>query len=207
MPKVPMYNAQGQQVGDFVLSDSVFGVEVNEALLYQAVSMQLASERQGTAATKTRGMVAGGGRKPWRQKGTGRARQGSTRAPNWAKGGKVFGPQPRSYKFTLPRKARRLAIKSALSAKVRDGEILVLEGFNFDEPKTKQMRTMLDSLNVSRSAIVVIPGKDENVVKSARNIPGVQAMTSEALNVYDVLRHHHLVLTADAARKIEEVFA
>lgn len=207
MPKVPLYNSQGQQVGDFTLSDSVFGVEVNEALLHQAVNQQLAGQRQGTVATKTRGLVSGGGRKPWRQKGTGRARQGSTRAPNWAKGGTVFGPQPRSYNFTIPKKARRVAIKAALSAKVRDGELLVLEGLLFEQPKTSLMASLLEKLNARRSAIVVTAEADTNVDKSARNIPGVSAMVPTDLNVYDVLRHDRIVLTADAARKIEEVFA
>lgn len=207
MPKVPLYNAQGELVGDFDLDDAVFGAEVNEALLHQAVTMQLAGMRQGTVATKSRGMVSGGGRKPWRQKGTGRARHGSTRSPIWTKGGVVFGPQPRDYKFNLPKKARRVAIKSALSAKVRDGEVLIVEGLHFEAPKTKEMAALLGKMNVDRSAIVVMAEEDANVVLSARNIPGISCMIPTDLNVYDVLRHKNLILTADAAKVVGEVFA
>ncbi|MGI5853168.1 MAG: 50S ribosomal protein L4 [Bacillota bacterium] len=207
MPKVPLYNAQGELVGDFDLDDAVFGAEVNEALLHQAVTMQLAGMRQGTVATKSRGMVSGGGRKPWRQKGTGRARHGSTRSPIWTKGGVVFGPQPRDYKFNLPKKARRVAIKSALSAKVRDGEVLIVEGLHFEAPKTKEMAALLGKMNVDRSAIVVMAEEDANVVLSARNIPGISSMIPTDLNVYDVLRHKNLILTADAAKVVGEVFA
>jgi len=207
MPKVPLYNAQGELVGDFDLDDAVFGADVNEALLHQAVTMQLAGMRQGTVATKTRAMVSGGGRKPWRQKGTGRARHGSSRSPIWTKGGITFGPQPRDYKYNLPKKARRVAIKSALSAKVRDGEVLIVEGLHFDAPKTKEMAALLGKMNVNRSAIVVLAEEDANAKKSARNIPGIAPMIPADLNVYDVLRHKNLVLTADAAKMVGEVFA
>ena len=152
-------------------------------------------------------MVSGGGRKPWRQKGTGRARHGSTRSPIWTKGGVVFGPQPRDYKFNLPKKARRVAIKSALSAKVRDGEVLIVEGLHFEAPKTKEMAALLGKMNVDRSAIVVMAEEDANVVLSARNIPGISSMIPTDLNVYDVLRHKNLILTADAAKVVGEVFA
>lgn len=208
MPKVAVYNMSGAQTGEIELNDSVFGVEVNEAVMHQAVVMQLASRRLGTAATKTRGLVRGGGRKPWRQKGTGRARSGSTRSPIWVGGGTVFGPQPRSYAFSMPRKARRLAIKSALSAKVQAGELMVVEDIAIKEPKTKTVVTMLDSLKVGEDkALIITSAIDENVEKSSRNIPGVKSITSQGLNVYDILYHDKVLVTKDAVSKIEEVLA
>ncbi len=208
MPKVAVYNMTGAQTGEIELNDSVFGVEVNEAVMHQAVVMQLANQRLGTAATKTRAMVSGGGKKPWRQKGTGRARAGSNTSPVWVGGGIVFGPQPRSYKFSMPRKARRLAIKSALSAKVAAGELLVMEDIAVREPKTKTVVSMLDSLKVGDDkALIITAAVDENVEKSSRNIPGVKNITSQGLNVYDILYHDKVLVTKDAVSKIEEVLA
>lgn len=208
MPKVSVYNMTGAQTGEIELKDDVFGVEVNEAVMHQAVVMQLANRRLGTASTKTRGLVRGGGRKPWRQKGTGRARSGSTRSPIWVGGGTVFGPLPRSYAFSMPRKARRLAIKSALSAKVKAGELLVMEDIAIAEPKTKTVVNMLDSLKVGDDkALIIVAAIDENVEKSSRNIPGVKSITSLGLNVYDILYHDKVLITKDAVSKIEEVLA
>ena len=193
MPKVAVYNSANQQVGDIELNDSVFGVEMNAGLVHQAVVMQLASRRLGTHATKTRGLVRGGGRKPWRQKGTGRARSGSTRSPLWVGGGTVFGPQPRSYAFRMPKKQRRLAIKCALSDKVASGDFIVLDDLQFDAPKTKSVIITLD--------------ENENVELSSRNIPGVKAINTMGLNVYDILNHTKLFITKAAIEKIEEVLA
>ncbi|EAX47701.1 ribosomal protein L4/L1e [Thermosinus carboxydivorans Nor1] len=208
MPKVAVYDITGAQTGEIELSDSVFGVEVNKAVLHQAVVMQLANQRLGTHATKTRGMVRGGGKKPWRQKGTGRARAGSIRSPLWVGGGTVFGPQPRSYAISMPRKARRLALKSALSAKVQSGEMVVLEDFTFAEPKTKNVVKMLDNLKVADDkALIILSEADENVIKSARNIPGVKAIASTGINVYDLLYHDKVLVTKGAVARIEEVLA
>ena len=205
MPKVALYNQTGAQVGEVELNDSVFGIEPNQHVLHDAVLMQQASLRQGTHDTKGRSEVRGGGRKPWKQKGTGRARQGSIRAPQWVGGGTVFGPTPRSYAYKLPKKVRRLAIKSALSSKVRDNEILVLEGLNFDAPKTKEMTQVLKGLNVDRKALVVTGEFSENVALSARNIPGIKFVTAEGISVLDVLKHDKLIITKDAVAKVEEV--
>jgi large subunit ribosomal protein L4 len=208
MPKVAVYNMSGKKTGEIELNDSVFGVEVNEAVLHQAVVMQQANERLGTASTKTKGLVRGGGRKPWRQKGTGRARSGSIRSPLWVGGGTVFGPLPRSYAFSMPRKARRLAIKSALSAKVQAGELLVVEDIAFKEPKTKSVVTMLEKLKVGDDKALIVMGEvSENVEKSARNIPGVKSINSLGLNVVDLLYHDKILITKDAVSKIEEVLA
>lgn len=206
MPKVAVYNIAGTQTGDMELNDSVFGVEVNEAVLHQAVVMQMASQRLGTAATKTRGFVRGGGRKPWKQKGTGRARAGSIRSPLWIGGGVVFGPQPRSYAFSMPRKQRRLALKSALSAKVLAGGLVVVEDINFAESKTKQMVKMLGDFNTAcKKALIVTADAIETVEKSSRNIPGVKALPSTGINVYDLLHHDTVFITKDAVARIEEV--
>lgn len=207
MPKVAVYDVAGAQTGEIELNDNVFGVAVNEALMHQAVVMQQANQRLGTAATKTRGLVRGGGRKPWRQKGTGRARAGSTRSPIWVGGGTVFGPQPRSYAFTMPRKARRLAIKSALSAKVQAGELMVMEELNFGEPKTKNVITMLGHLKIDNKALIITNEVNENVEKSSRNIPGVKNITSMGINVMDILYHDKVLITKDAVSKLEEVLA
>lgn len=208
MPKVAVYDMTGAVTGEIELNNNVFGIEANEAVLHQAVKMQLANQRLGTHATKTRAQVRGGGRKPWRQKGTGRARAGTIRSPLWVGGGTVFGPQPRSYAFKMPRKARRLALRSALSAKVAAGELLVLEDVKFAEPKTKEAVKMLNNLKIAdEKALIVIGEYDENVDKSSRNIPGVKTITSNGINVYDLLYHDKVVVTKDAVTRIEEVLA
>ena len=207
MPTVAIYDIANKKVGDLELNESIFGVEVNEALLHQAVVMQLASQRLGTHATKTRGMVRGGGRKPWKQKGTGRARSGSTRSPIWVGGGTVFGPAPRSYAFSMPRKQRRLAIMCALSDKVQSGDFVVLDSIDFAAPKTKEMVKMLNDFSVDSKALIITAGEAENVEKSSRNIPGVKAINTNGLNVYDILNHNKLFITKDAITRIEEVFA
>ena len=207
MPTVAVYDMANKQVGDIELNDNIFGVEVNGPLLHQAVVMQLASQRLGTHATKTRGMVRGGGRKPWRQKGTGHARSGSNTSPVWVGGGVVFGPHPRSYSFSMPRKQRRLAIKCALSDKVQSGDFLVLESLNFDIPKTKDVVKMLDAFKVEKKALIITADEAENVERSSRNIPGVKAISAMGLNVFDILHHDKLFVTKDAVNRIEEVFA
>jgi large subunit ribosomal protein L4 len=208
MPKVAVYDMTGAKTGEMELNDSVFGVEVNEAVVHQAVVMQLASQRQGTHATKTRSMVRGGGRKPWKQKGTGRARAGSIRSPLWVGGGVAFGPHPRSYKFSMPRKARRLAIKSALSAKVNEGGLLVVEDISFAAPKTKDVVKLLGNFEAQEAkALIITAENDENVAKSSRNIPGVKAIGTIGLNVYDLLHHDKVFVTKEAVAKIEEVLA
>lgn len=207
MPKVALFNQNGTQVGDIELSDAVFGIEPNQHVLHDAVVMQQASLRQGTHKTKGRSEVRGGGRKPWRQKGTGRARQGSIRSPQWVGGGVVFGPTPRSYSYKLPKKVRRLAIKSALATKVIAQEIVVLEGLMLDTPKTKDMVAVLTGLSADRKALVVTADYNDNVALSARNIPGVTFVTAEGINVLDVLKHDKLVITKDAVQKVEEVLA
>ncbi|MBO2520861.1 MAG: 50S ribosomal protein L4 [Firmicutes bacterium] len=206
MPKVAVYNMKGEQVGDLELSETVFGAPVNEGLVHQAVVRYLANQRQGTASTKTRGEVSGGGRKPWRQKGTGRARQGSIRAPQWVGGGTVFGPKPRDYRQAMPKKARRAALRSALSSKVASGELLVLDELTFEEPKTKKMVEVLQNLKAAGASALVVTGElDRNVILSARNIPGVGTTRAGDLNVYDVVAHARLIATKDAIAKIEEV--
>ncbi|MFZ5645240.1 MAG: 50S ribosomal protein L4 [Bacillota bacterium] len=207
MPKVALYNTNGEQVGDIELNDSVFGVTVNQSVLHDAVVAYLANQRQGTHDTKTRAEVSGGGRKPWRQKGTGRARHGSTRSPIWKGGGIVFGPHPRDYSIRLPKKVRRLAMKSALSSKVEGGTIMVLDDLKIDQPKTKDMVRILENLKVNNKALVVTAGKDENVLKSARNIPWVKPTSAGLLNVYDLMAHQTLVITRDAVSRVEEVLA
>ena len=207
MPKVAVYNSANQQVGDIELNDSVFGVEMNAGLVHQAVVMQLASRRLGTHATKTRGLVRGGGRKPWRQKGTGRARSGSTRSPLWVGGGTVFGPQPRSYAFRMPKKQRRLAIKCALSDKVASGDFIVLDDLQFDAPKTKSVVKMLGDFGVDAKSLIITLDENENVELSSRNIPGVKAINTMGLNVYDILNHTKLFIAKAAIEQIEEVLA
>ena len=207
MPTVAVYDIENREVGDIELNENIFGVEVNGALLHQAVVRQLARERLGTHATKTRAKVRGGGRKPWRQKGTGHARSGSNRSPVWVGGGTVFGPHPRSYAFTMPRKQRRLAIKCALSDKVESGDFLVLDQLSFDAPKTKAVVKMLDAFHIDRKALIITAEKAENVERSSRNIPGVKAIHALGLNVYDILNHDKLFITKDAIRRIEEVLA
>jgi large subunit ribosomal protein L4 len=207
MPKVALYNQNGATVGEIELSDSVFGIEPNKHVLFEAVIMQRASLRQGTHKTKNRAEVSGGGRKPWRQKGTGRARQGSIRAPQWRGGGTVFGPVPRSYSYKLPKKVRRLAIKSALSSKVLENNIVVLDNLTLEAPKTKEMVKILNNLSVDRKALIVTADVNENITLSARNIPGVTVVTANGINVLDVLNHDKLVITKAAVEKVEEVLA
>lgn len=205
MPKVALYNQSGSTVGEIELLDSVFGIEPNEHVLHEAVLMQQASLRQGTHDTKIRSEVRGGGRKPWRQKGTGRARQGSIRSPQWVGGGTVFGPTPRSYAYKLPKKVRRLAIKSALSSKVNASELVVLENLQFDVPKTKEMVGILQNLSCDHKALIVTTGESDNVVLSARNIPGVSVVEATDINVLDLLKDDKVVFTKDAVAKVEEV--
>ncbi|MBY6274755.1 50S ribosomal protein L4 [Symbiobacterium thermophilum] len=205
MPKVAVYNKEGATVGEITLSDAVFGAEVNPGLLHEVVQMYLANKRQGTADTKTRAEVSGGGRKPWRQKGTGRARHGSIRSPLWRKGGIVFGPHPREYGWSMPKKARRAALRQALSAKVKSGELIVVDKFELEAPKTREVATLLKNLKVDGSAFIVTAQEDANIYKSARNIPGVRVNAARNLNAYDVLAASKLVFTQDAVAKVEEV--
>lgn len=205
MPKVDVYNMQGEIVEQIELNEHVFGGPVNEAVLHDSVVMQLASRRQGTHSTKTRAEVRGGGRKPWRQKGTGRARVGSTRSPLWRSGGITFGPKPRKYGYNLPKKVRRLALRSALSSKVEEGNLIVVEELSFPEIKTKEMVKVLEALNTNGKALVVTANPDENVAKSARNIPGVMPMVAQRLNVYDILHHDKLIITKEAVLQVGEV--
>ncbi|AIK36194.1 50S ribosomal protein L4 [Bacillus pseudomycoides] len=207
MPKVTVYNQTGSQVGEIELAEAIFGIEPNEAVLFEAVMMQRASLRQGTHKVKTRSEVRGGGRKPWRQKGTGRARQGSIRSPQWRGGGTVFGPTPRSYAYKLPKKVRRLAIKSALATKVVENNIVVLEDLVLNAPKTKDMVAVLKGLTVEKKALIVTADANEAVELSARNIPGVTVITADGVNVLDVLHHDKLIMTKAAVEKVEEVLA
>ena len=207
MPKLNILNINGQNVGEIELAEAIFGVEVNEHVLYEVVKNQLANKRQGTQSAKTRAEVRGGGRKPWKQKGTGRARQGSIRAVQWVGGGVAFAPKPRDYSYTLPKKVRRLAIKSALSSKVQNNEIIVLDALNMEAPKTKEFVQILKNINASKKALVVTAEKNDNVIKSARNIEGVQAATVNTINVYDILKYDTFVITTDAVKKVEEVYA
>ena len=206
MANVSVYNIEGNQVGEIELNDAVFCVEINEHLLHMAVVNHLAAKRQGTQSAKTRSEVRGGGKKPWRQKGTGHARQGSTRAPQWTGGGVVFAPKPRDYSFKLNKKERRLALKSALTSKVVENKIIVLDAFNMDEIKTKKFKAVMDALKVSK-ALVVVDGDNTNVVLSARNIPEVKTASTNTINVYDILKYDTLVVTQDAVATIQEVYA
>ncbi|MGN7457587.1 50S ribosomal protein L4 [Paenibacillus pasadenensis] len=207
MPKVAIFNVSGSQVGDIELSEHVFGIEPNSHVLHSAVLLQQAAERAGTHKTKGRSEVRGGGRKPWKQKGTGRARQGSIRSPQWVGGGTVFGPTPRSYSFKLPKKVRRLAIRSALSSKVIASELIVLDQLSFEAPKTKEFKAVLNNLKVGRKALVVTAEFENNVALSARNIPGVKFVAADGINVLDVLSHDQLIITKDAVEKVQEVLA
>ena len=206
MANVSVYNMEGKEVGTIDLNDAVFGVTVNEHLVHMAVVQQLANNRQGTQKAKTRSEVSGGGRKPWRQKGTGHARQGSTRAPQWTGGGVVFAPVPRDYSFKLNKKEKRAALKSALTSRVQDGKLIVVDELKFDKIKTKKFKAVMDNLKVNK-ALVVLGENDEKVVKSARNIPTVKTALVNTINVYDILKGDTLVLTKDAVAKIEEVYA
>lgn len=202
VPKVALYKQDGSQVGEFELNESVFGIEPNKNVLNQAIIMQQASLRQGTHAVKNRTLVRGGGRKPWRQKGTGQARQGSIRAPHWVGGGVVFGPTPRKYGYKLPKKMRQLALKSALSSKVKAGELIVLEDLSFEQPKTRAFVEMLAALNIDRKSLFVIAEKDENIMKSANNLQNVKVITRDHLNVLDIVKHDKLVLTKEVAEQV-----
>jgi len=206
MPKVDLYNMSGEVVGDINLQDSIFGLEPNVQVMHIAVLNQLANKRQGTQSTKTKSEVRGGGIKPWRQKGTGRARQGSIRSAQWIKGGIVLGPKPRSYRYTIPKKVKRLALKSALSSKVSGNEMMVIDKLAMDAIKTKQMVGILNSLKVSESALIVLAGKDDIIEKSARNIPGVKTVLVNTINVFDIMKHNKCIMTKDAVAKVEEVY-
>ena len=205
MTKVSVLSQTGASVGEIELNDAIFGIEPNEAVLFDAVIAQRASLRQGNHKVKNRSEVAGGGRKPWRQKGTGRARQGSIRSPQWRGGGIVFGPTPRSYSYKLPKKVRRLALKSALSAKVLEQNFVVLDALTFDAPKTKDFKAVLAALEINKKALFVTAELNENVALSARNIPGVTVLTATGINVLDLLGHEKVVFTKDAVNKVEEV--
>lgn len=206
MPKVGLFNKEGNKVGDIQLNDDVFAVEVNQYALHQVVVALLANKRQGTQSAKTRSEVRGGGIKPWRQKGTGRARQGSIRAPQWIKGGIVFAPKPRDYRMAIPKSMRKVAMKSALTSKVQDNEMIVVDSLDFEEIKTKQVVNMLKAFEAKKTLIITAES-DEKVYKSARNIEGVSVIPANNINVYDLLKFAKVIITKDAVSKIEEVYA
>ena len=207
MPKIDVYDIKGKKVSDVELADSVFGIEPNENIVHSVLVNYLANQRQGTQSTKTRAEVSGGGRKPWRQKGTGRARQGSIRAPQWIKGGIALGPKPRSYKYTVNKKEKRLAIKSILSSKVLEKELTVVDKLELAEIKTKTMVKALADLKVEGKTLIIIPEQNKNVVMSARNIEGVKTITANNINVFDLLKYTNLILPVDTVKKLEEVYA
>ena len=207
MPKIDVYDIKGKKVSDVELAEAIFGIEPNEAIVHSVLVNYLANQRQGTQSTKTRAEVRGGGRKPWRQKGTGRARQGSIRAPQWIKGGIALGPKPRSYKYTVNKKERRLAIKSILSSKVLEKELTVVDKLELTEIKTKTMVKALADLKVEGKTLIVVPENNKNVLMSARNIEGVKTITLNNINVFDLLKYTNLVLPLDTVKKIEEVYA
>ena len=207
MPKVDVYDIKGKKVSDIELADSVFGIEPNENIVHAVLVNYLANQRQGTQSTKTRAEVRGGGKKPWRQKGTGRARQGSIRAPQWIKGGIALGPKPRSYKYTVNKKEKRLAIKSVLSSKVLEKELTVVDKLELKEIKTKSMVKALAALKVEGKTLIVVSEKNKNVVMSARNIEGVKTITANNINVFDLLKYNNLILPVDTVKKLEEVYA
>lgn len=207
MPKVAVYNMDGNQVSEIELNENTFGANINVEAMHQVVKMLLANRRQGTQSALTRAEVRGGGIKPWRQKGTGRARHGSIRSPQWRHGGVVFAPKPRSYRYSVTKKIKRIAMKSALSSKVVDNEIIVVDELNFAAPKTKQVVTMLDSLKAGKKILIVLADKNENVERSARNIEGVKMTLVNTLNVYDILNCDKFIITKEAALKVQEVYA
>ena len=207
MPKVDVYDIKGKKVSDIELADSVFGIEPNENIVHAVLINYLANQRQGTQSTKTRAEVRGGGRKPWRQKGTGRARQGSIRAPQWIKGGIALVPKPRSYKYTVNKKERRLAIKSILSSKVLEKELTVVDKLELKEIKTKSMVKALEALKVEGKTLIILPEGNKNVIMSARNIEGVKAIKANNINVFDLLKYNNLILPVDTVKKLEEVYA
>ena len=207
MPKVNVYNQLGEVVGDIELNEAIFGIEVNEHVVYEVVKNHLANRRQGTQSAKTRAEVRGGGRKPWRQKGTGRARQGSIRAPQWKGGGVVFAPKPRSYRYSVPKKVRRLAMRSVLTSKVLEGELRVLDALTIDAFSTKKAKEILKNLNLETKTIIVLSEGNEKIVKSFANLPKVETVVVDYMNVYDLMRFDNLVIVKDALSKIEEVYA
>ena len=207
MPKLDLYKMDGTVAGKIELSDEVFGVEINQAVMHQVAKMQLANKRQGTQSTLTRAEVRGGGAKPWRQKGTGRARHGSIRSPIWIKGGIVFAPKPRDYSYTVPKKMRRLALKSALSSKVVENDMLVLESLNISEAKTKEMAKVLKDLQVNKKALLVLSGKNEAIERAARNIPNLKLAFVNTINLLDILNYDKFIITQDAVRQVEEKYA
>ena len=207
MPKVDVYDIEGKKVSILDLNEEIFGIIPNENIVHSVLVNYLANQRQGTQSTKTRAEVSGGGKKPWRQKGTGRARQGSTRAPQWIKGGIALGPKPRSYTYKVNKKEKRLAVKSVLSSKVIENELVVVDKLTFDEIKTKKMVSALSNLKVEGKALILLPEKNENVQKSARNIEGVKTSLVNTINVYDLLKYTKLVVTVDTIKKLEEVYA
>ncbi|MCI8284675.1 MAG: 50S ribosomal protein L4 [Firmicutes bacterium] len=207
MAKVTMLNMAGESVGDIELNDEVFGIEVNEFAVHEVIKNYLANQRQGTQSAKTRGEVRGGGRKPFRQKGTGRGRQGSSTSPNHVGGGVVFAPKPRDYSYSVPKKVKRLAIKSVLTSKVQDNEIIVLDSLSFEAPKTKEMIKVLENVKAAKKAIIVLDEKDDNVIRSASNIPGVETTLVSTMNTYEVLNATSFIVTKDAIKKIEEVYS
>jgi len=206
MPKVALYNTSGKQLGDIELSDEIFGAEINETVVHEVVKAYLANQRQGTQSALTRAEVSGGGKKPWKQKGTGRARQGSTRSPQWRHGGVVFAPKPRDYRIGVNKKVKRIALKSVLTSKVNDNELLILDTFTLSAPKTKEMAAVLKALSVNK-ALIVLPESNAELERAARNIQGVKTALVGTLNTYDILKYEKLILTKDAALKIEEVYA
>ena len=207
MPKIDVYNMQGKKVSDIELNENIFGIKPNEKVVHTALVNYMANQRQGTANTKTRAEVAGGGRKPWKQKGTGRARQGSIRAPQWFKGGIALGPKPRDYRYTINKKERRLAIKSVLSSKVLENNLVVVDKLELDEIKTKNMVNVLENLKVEGKTLIILPEKNLNVQKSAKNIEGVKTGLVNTINVYDLLKYNKLILTVDSVKSLEEVYA
>ena len=207
MPKVALFKQDGSDAGEMELNESVFGIEPNTHVLHETVLMQRSSLRQGTHSVKNRSEVSGGGRKPWRQKGTGRARQGSIRSPQWVGGGVVFGPTPRSYSYKLPKKVRRLALKSALSSKVKEDSIIVLENLSFDVPKTKEVVNMLQALKVDETALIVTADRNENVSRSANNLQNVHVISASQVNAYDLIKHDKLIITKEAAERVGEVLS
>ena len=207
MPSISVVDMEGKKVGTVDLSDSIFGIEPNTAVMHQVVLSYLAAQRQGTQSALTRAEVSGGGKKPWRQKGTGRARQGSTRAPQWTHGGIVFAPKPRDYRFTVNKKEKRLALKSALSVKAADSDIIVVDKIATDEYKTKNIVAMLQAIEAGKKALIVLPEVDSKVIRSANNIPGVKTAQVNTINVYDILNADKLIIAKDAVSKIEEVYA
>lgn len=207
MPKATVYNMAGQKIGEIELSEAIFGIEPNVSVLHEAVKNHLSNMRQGTHSTLTRGEVSGGGRKPWRQKGTGHARHGSTRAPQWTHGGNAFGPKPRDYSYVLNKKVKRLALKSALASKAQNDEIIVVDGLDMSEIKTKAFQSFLNAVEISGKALIVTPEPRENVIKSVRNIPGVKTTIATILSPYDILNCGKLVVDKEALTRIEEVYA